>query len=258
MVATVALQRTRIVMTPTNDHDRLIDEALSLLRDAMAENKTALSAANLHPAESNDVEERPLPVDALPITKTVAVVETKRFDSLPAAQQSVTERASQMPVPGPVDEQQGSLINKTLSMVAVAISESTAPEAPHLLHSPVTQQDKVKEDQAVSLIAEALSMVKGVSPAEPIRDAVGPQSLQQPTRPPGEGPATPWQGAIAEELTAKERLAMQRADMRERVEMFKATQDRFKREREEYYAATMAKVRAATASVAMSSEPDLS
>ena len=37
---------------------------------------------------------------------------------------------------------------------------------------------------------------------------------------------------------------MQRADMRERVEMFKATQDRFKREREEYYAATMAKVRA--------------
>jgi hypothetical protein len=232
-------------MTPTNDHDRLIDEALSLLRDAMAEDRTAFWAAKLHPAESNDVEERPFPVDAVPITKTVAVVETKRFDSVPAAQQSVTEQASQVSAPVPVQEQQGSLINKTLSMVAVAISESIAPEAPHLLHSPGAQQDKVKEDQAVSLIAEALSMVKGVTPAEPIRHAVGPRSLQPPTRPPGEGPATPSQGAIAEELTTEERLAMQRADMRERVEMFKANQERFKREREEYYAATMAKVRAA-------------
>jgi hypothetical protein len=140
-------------------------------------------------------------------------------------------------------------------MVAVAISESTAPEAPHLLHLPVTKQGivskEVNQDQTVSLIAGALSMVKGVSPAEPIRNAVGPQSLQQPPRPPGEGPATPSQGAIAEELTAEGRLAMQRAAMRERVEMFKATQERFKRERD--YAATMAKVRAATASVAMSS-----
>ena len=219
-------------MTPTNDHDRLIDEARSLLRDAMAENKAVLPASKLHPAESNDVEERPLPFDSLPIT---AVVETKRFDSLPAAQRSVTEQASQMPALGAVQEQQGSLINKTLSMVAVAISESTAPEAPHLLRSPVTRQDivskEVKEDKAVSLIAEVLSMV--------------PQSLHQLTRPPSEGSsATPSQGGSEEGLSPEERLAMQRADMRERVEMFKANQERFKREREEYYAATMAKVRA--------------
>jgi len=235
MIATVALQRTCIVMTPTNDHDRLIDEARSLLRDAMAENKAVLPASKLHPAESNDVEERPLPFDPLPITKTVAVVETKRFDSLPAAQRSVTEQASQMPALGAVQEQQGSLINKTLSMVAVAISKSTAPEAPHLLHSLVTHQDivskEVKEDKAVSLIAEVLSMV--------------PQSLHQLTRPPSEGSsATPSQGGSEEGLSPEERLAMQRADMRERVEMFKANQERFKREREEYYAATMAKVRA--------------
>jgi len=143
----------------------------------MAENKAVLPASKLHPAESNDVEERPLPFDPLPITKTVAVVETKRFDSLPAAQRSVTEQASQMPALGAVQEQQGSLINKTLSMVAVAISKSTAPEAPHLLHSLVTHQDivskEVKEDKAVSLIAEVLSMV--------------PQSLHQLTRPPSEG-----------------------------------------------------------------------
>ena len=203
----------------------------------MTENKTFFAA---HLAESNDAEERQLSVDAMPEIKTVSIVETKRFD----AHQSVHELASQnTPSLEPVQEPQGSLINTTLSMVAVAISESTAPQAPELLHSPVTQQAVVSkeanEDQAVSLIAEALSMVKNVSADEPIH-AVAPQSLQQPTRPEG----TPLQGAIAEELTAEERLAMQRADMRGRVELFKANQDRFKREREEYYAATMAKVRA--------------
>jgi len=223
-------------MTPT-DQDRLIDEALSRLRDAMAEIK--------HPAVSKDAEEVRLPLDALPITKTVSVVETKTFASPPAAEQSVTEHPSQTSARRPTQEQQG---NKTLSMVAVAISESTAPEPPYLLQSPVTQQDivskEVKQDQAVPLIAEALSMVKSVSAAEHIRNAVRPQSLQQSTKP-REGSATLSQGVIAEGSSAEERLAMQRADVRERVQMFKATQERFKREREEYYAATMAKVRAA-------------
>ena len=49
----------------------------------------------------------------------------------------------------------------------------------------------------------------------------------------------------AKELTAEERLARERAAMRKRVETFKANQQRFQREREEYYEATMAKVRLA-------------
>jgi hypothetical protein len=243
----MALQRT-FAMTPTNDQDRSTDEALSLLRDAIAENKTALPASKRHPAESNDAEERLLSVDAMPMMQTVAVVETKRFDSLPAAKQSVNELGSQnRPSLESAQEPQGSLVSTTLSMVAVAISESTAFQAPQLLHSPVTQQAIVSKDateeQAVSLIAEALSMVKSISAAEPVRDAVAPQSLQPPTRLPSEGPATPSRAALAEELTPEERLAMQRAEIRERVEMFKANQERFAREREEYYAATMAKVR---------------
>ena len=94
----------------------------------------------------------------------------------------------------------------------------------------------MKEHQTVTLVAETLSMVKTVS--EPNRIEVEQQSLQQPASPGA-------QESNAKEATAEERLAVQRADIRKRVETFKANQERFKQEREEYYAATMAKVRAA-------------
>jgi len=214
--------------TPTYDQDRLIVEALSLLRDTMSESK--VSEAVNRPAE--DVEERPVSIGHL-------IPVTEEFETPPTGQQPDIEQASKnVPPPAPpVQEQQSaSLIDKTLSMVAVAISESTASQAPPpSLHQPVVN---VKEEQTVSLIAEALLMVKGVSTAEskPV------EAVQRSAKPDEVTPSSSQKPA-AKELTAEERLAMERAAMRKRVETFKANQQRFQREREEYYEATMAKVR---------------
>jgi len=173
-------------MTPANDPDLLIDEAVSLLREAMTTSKMRAAL--------------------------------------------------------PAQEQQELAIQETLSMVAIVISETPVPEIPPAsLHLPVAQRNvsnEIKEHQTVALVAETLSMVKTVSGAESDQIEVEEQSLQQP-------PSPGAQESDAKEVTAEERLALQRADMRKRVEMFRATQERFKQEREEYYAATMAKVRAA-------------
>jgi len=144
------------------------------------------------------------------------------------------------PAPPVQEQQSASLIDETLSMVAVAISESSTvtQSSPPSLHKPAAKPINVKEEQAVSLIAETLLLVEGVSTAEskPFEavqrsakaDEVIPSSSQTPA---------------AKELTSEERLARERATMRQRVETFKANQQRFQREREEYYEATMAKVR---------------
>ena len=219
--------------TPTNDQDRLIVDALSLLRDTMNESKVS-EAVQLRPAE--DVEERPVSIHHLnPVTD--------EFETPPTGQRPGIEQASEnVPPPAPpIQEQQSaSLIDETLSMVAVAISESytVTQSSPPSLHKPAAKPINVKEEQAVSLIAETLLLVEGVSTAEskPFEavqrsaktDEVIPSSSQTPA---------------ARELTAEERLASERAAMRKRVETFKANQQRFQREREEYYEATMAKVR---------------
>ena len=195
----------------------------------MSESKVS-EAVQLRPAE--DVEERPVSIGHL-------IPVTEEFETPPTGQQPGIEQASKnVPPPAPpVQEQQSaSLIDKTLSMVAVAISESTASQAPPpSLHQPVVN---VKEEQTVSLIAEALLMVKGVSTAEskPV------EAVQRPAKPNEVIPSSSQKPA-AKEITAEERLAMERAAMRKRVETFKANQQRFQREREEYYEATMAKVR---------------
>ena len=79
------------------------------------------------------------------------------------------------------------------------------------------------------LIEEALAFVQGVT-LKPIRIETPMQveppkafALQQPAKP-------------------KDEL-FEREEIRQRVADFKATQNRFQREREEYYKATMAKVR---------------
>ena len=93
-----------------------------------------------------------------------------------------------------------------------------------------------KRPDTVSLIAEALLLVEGVSTAEskPVK------AVQRSAKP--DDPSLSQKPA-AKELTAEERLARERAAMRKRVETFKANQQRFQQEREEYYDATMAKVR---------------
>jgi hypothetical protein len=218
--------------TPTNDQDRLIVEALSLLRDTMSESKVS-EAVQLRPAE--DVEERPVSIGQL-------IPVTEEFETPPTGQQPGTEQASKnVPPPAPPlqEQQSASLIDKTLSMVAAAISESTVSQAPPpSLHQSVAKPIDVKEGQTVSLIAEALLMVKGVSTVEskPV------EAVQRPAKP-NEAIPSSSQKPAAKELAAEERLAIERAAMWKRVETFKANQQRFQREREEYYEATMAKVR---------------
>jgi hypothetical protein len=72
-------------------------------------------------------------------------------------------------------------------------------------------------------------MVEMVAVAEPKPVEVAPPSSQQP---------------LVKQPAPKERLDMERAEIRTRVATFKANQQRFQREREEYYATTMAKARA--------------
>jgi hypothetical protein len=199
----------------------------------MSESKVS-EAVQIRTAE--DVQERSVSIGHLnPVTE--------EFETSPTGQRAGIEQASKnVPPPAPpVQEQQSaSLIDETLSMVAVAISESSTvtQSSPPSLHKPAAKPINVKEEQAVSLIAETLLLVEGVSTAEskPFEavqrsakaDEVIPSSSQTPA---------------AKELTSEERLARERATMRQRVETFKANQQRFQREREEYYEATMAKVR---------------
>ncbi len=53
---------------------------------------------------------------------------------------------------------------------------------------------------------------------------------------------SPWQ-TPTKQLSPKERLEMDRADIRKRIAMFREHQQRFQRERDEFYATTIAKVR---------------
>jgi len=106
-------------------------------------------------------------------------------------QQPVANQKDEPPPAPPVQEERtASLINQTLSMVAVAVSESTVTEAPPAsLQQPVAKQTSkevvpteppVQEERKASLIAQALSMVKSVATAEPKPVEVAPPSFQQP------------------------------------------------------------------------------
>ena len=218
----------RLWRRPPNDQERMIVE----LRDTMSESKVS-EAVQLRPAE--DVEERPVSIGHLnPVTED--------FETSPTGQRPVLSKQKNVPRPAPpVQEQQSvSLIDETLSMVAVAISESSTvtQASPPYLHQPAVKPINVKEEQTVSLIAETLLLVEAVSTAEskPF------EAVQQSAKPDEVIPSSS-QTPAAKELTAEERLASERAAMRKRVETFKANQQRFQREREEYYEATMAKVR---------------
>ena len=194
--------------------------------------KAASEAVQLRPAE--DVEERPVSIGHLnPVTE--------EFETSPTGQRPGNEQASKnVPPPAPLvqEQQSASLIDETLSMVAVAISESSTvtQASPPSLHQPAAKPINVKEEQTVSLIAETLLLVEGVATAESKPFEAVQRSAKEVIPSSSQTPA-------AKELTAKERLASERAAMRKRVETFKANQQRFQQEREEYYEATMAKVR---------------
>jgi hypothetical protein len=186
-----------MVETPTNDQDRLIDQTLALLQNAMAETKTVLPAVQFR-----------------------RVAEPK--DGLP----------SETPVQ---EERTASLFGHPLSLVEnVAVAEPKAAEARSpSLQRPVAEQTSKEmvppEPPVQGERTASLSMVEMVAVAKPKPVEVAPPSSQQP---------------LVKQPAPKERLDMERAEIRTRVATFKANQQRFQREREEYYATTMAKARA--------------
>jgi hypothetical protein len=166
------------MVTPTNDQDRLIDQTLSLLRNAMAETKTVLSVEQLGRAEK--------PKDVLPETpgqqeKTAllidqslsllrnAIAETNTV--LPAAEIRGAEKPKDAVPETPFQQEQtASLIEQTLSLVEnVAALEPEEPETPSNMQQLVIKQASkdvlpteppVQEQQAPSLIDQTLSMVE--------------------------------------------------------------------------------------------------
>ena len=131
-------------------------------------------------------------------------------------------------------------------MVAVVISKSAVSDELPSLEPPVGNHasDNVRTKPLAQGDQRAISqrMVAGVTPPGPaLIKAVSPSSFQE-TAKAGE-PIPPSQESIATNLTPEQRLNIDRAGMRKRVESFKANQKRFQREREEYCNATMEKVR---------------
>jgi hypothetical protein len=87
------------------------------------------------------------------------------------------------------------------------------------------------------LIEETLAFVRGV--------AVNTSRIPSVQAVEAKEPATPVQKpVIAKDLEPKDKLEMERTLIQRRVANFKAHQERFEREREEYFATTMAKARA--------------
>ena len=197
------------MVTPTNDEDRLIDQALSLLRNAMAETKTVLPAVQFRPADSKAVrpsetpveEERAASLQMPPMVANIAVSEapspsllqpdTEQVskDMLPTVQRPVAKQTSkgEPPAAPPVqEEQKASLIDQALSMVAVTVSEPTTvteasqqPIAKQTSKDVVPTEPPVQEERTASLIARAMSMVESVAAAEP-KLVEAPSSLQKP------------------------------------------------------------------------------
>jgi hypothetical protein len=347
----------------------LIDQSLSLLRNAIAETKTVLPATEF---PKDAVPETPFQQEqtaslieqTLSLVENVAALEPEEPETPSNMQQLVTKQASKdvLPTEPPVQEQQTpSLIDQTLSMVAVAVSESTVTEAPPpSLQQPVAKQiskvgpliaqalwmvksvaaevapsqpvteqaskevaptdSSVQEERTTSVIGQAqslvgdlpvaeckefdttpsnmqrqpiakqtstdvlpatehsvqqeqtafaehaMSLVDNVVIPEPVvNDAPSPSVTTPKALPPGEPPSQDAslvdqtlsfaENVVVHEtnsievtpqkqLSPKERLDMERAEIQKRVATFKANQQRFQQEREEYYAVTMAKVRA--------------
>ncbi|MGE9010613.1 hypothetical protein ACO2JO_18670 [Leptospira interrogans] len=180
-----------------------------------------------------------------PVQKETPSLIDQTLSMVEQVNQSVANQPS-VPVPPVQEQQSASLISRTMSMVAVVISKSAVSDELPSLEPPVGNHasDNVRTKPLAQGDQRAIlqRMVTGVTPPGPaLIKALSPSSFQE-TAKAGES-IPPSQESIARNLTQEQRLNMDRADMRKRVESFKANQKRFQREREEYCNATMEKVR---------------
>jgi hypothetical protein len=152
----------------------------------------------------------------------------------PSSQPPVAKQAREKPVG---DARSDPLVDQTLSMMPIVPTDEphvvevasppslNAAEAAVLsLQQPVEKSERPAQEKPPSLIDHVLSIVVEATPTA-LKTTV----------------PLPQQFPVGQ-LSPKERLDMDRADIRKRVAIFKEHQQRFQREREEYYATTMAKV----------------
>jgi hypothetical protein len=236
-----------MVQTPPNHQDQLIDQTLSWLRNAMAETETLLPGVEFHrAAQPKDVvpetpvnEERTASLvgHGQSSVENLAVAVPKKPDATSTMQHPIAKQTSEDVLPAELSvqqEQTDSLIDQTLSLVETVTELEEPEETPSPMQQPVAKQlpsdvQLTEPARNASLINQTLSLVKNVAVPEPKPIEVAPPSSQPPR---------------AKQLTPKERLDMERADIQKRVATFKANQQRFQKEREEYYITTMAKARA--------------
>jgi hypothetical protein len=201
--------RTRLIgvvmVTPTNDQDRLIDQALSLLRNAMAETKTVLPVVQFRPAESKAVlpsetlvqEERAASLQMLPMVANIAVSEAPS----PSLEQLDTKQVSKdmVPIePSVQEEETPPLIDQTLSMVEQSLQQLIAKQTSKDV--PPTAPP-VQEERTPSPINQTMSMV-AVAVSEPTVTEAPPPSLQQPIAKQTSKDVVPTAPPVQEERTA--------------------------------------------------------
>jgi hypothetical protein len=205
------------------------------------------TSADVLPAEPSVQQEQTASLidQTLSLVKNVAAPDLNEPDTPSNMPRPIAKQASTdvLPAePSVQQEQTGSLIDQTLSLVNnVAAPDLNEPETPSNMWQPIAKQASTDvlpaepQEQIASLIDQTLWVAKNLRVPKPNPIDIAPHSPQPPP---------------AKQLTSKERLDMDRAEIQKRVVTFKATQRRFQQDREEYYAMILAKTRATQSSKA--------
>jgi len=175
--------------------------------------------------------------------KEIAISEPRAVQTAsPSLQPPVAKQAREKPVG---DARADPLVDQVLSMVAIVpidepnMVEAASPPSLNTVEAAVLspRQTVAKPDSEHVLPLEQSTQEEPPSPIEH-------STLVEPTALKTEAPVPLPQQPLMIQLSPKERLDMDRAEIRKRVVAFRHHQQRFQRDREEYYATTISKARA--------------
>jgi hypothetical protein len=225
--------------------DPLVDQALSMIAIVSIDEPNVVEAASPPSLDTAEAAVLSLwqPVDT-PASKDVLPVERPAQQESPA----VIEHTLSLVKKVVISEHKAVLVKK------VVISEDETEEtASPSLQPPIAEQageKPVGDARSDPLVDQALSMVAIVSIDEP-NVVEAPQNDHAhstvveaaPTALKTEATVPLPHQSLMRQLPAEERLDLDLADIRRRVAVFKESQQRLRREREEFHATTMAKAR---------------
>jgi len=179
------------------------------------------------------------------LVEKIVISEPKAVQTAsPSLQLPVAKQASEKPVG---DARSDPLVDQPLSMVAIVpIDESNVLEAsPPSLNTPETAVLSPRQtvDKPASKDVLPLERPTQEEPPSLIDHTHSTLVEAAPTALKTEAPVPLPQQPLMMQLSPKERLDMDRAEIHKRVVAFRHHQQRFQRDREEYYATTMSKAR---------------